>query len=85
MALHKLFKKISGKKEVLDSIDTLPIINRRKEQLKGRNITLRVVPADEDDAKYRKPLTDGSWRGGDYHLHKHKNKAKIKRAKRKNG
>lgn len=89
--MAKLFKlvKIMKGKEITDSVNTLPIINRRKQQLvssyRGQKVQFKVEPANEDEEKYRKPLTDGSWRAGGDHHRKLKNKIKVKRAKRNNG
>lgn len=86
--LFKLSKKMKGK-VILDSVNTLPVINRRKQQLissyRGQKVEFIVEPADEDEEKYRKPLTDGSWRAGGDEDRKRKNKNKVKRAKRNNG
>lgn len=86
--LYKLTKKINGK-VVVDCIDTLAIVNRRKKALtssyRGQKVELQVIKAEEGEEKYLKPLTDGSWRGGDYPRYKDRVKAKIKKAKKKNG
>jgi hypothetical protein len=85
--LFKLIKTIKGK-EIVDSIDNLKVINGRKKTLtnsyRGEKVTFKVITADPDEEKYRKPLTDGSWAGGDYRDKKYKIKSKIKRAKKKN-
>lgn len=84
--MWKLSKKINGR-WVVDSIDDLKVINARKKALaasyRGQNVSLKVEETDEE-AKYRKPLSDQSWRGGDYPLRKSKVKANKKLCRRKN-
>lgn len=84
--LYKLTKKINGK-VIVDCIDTYPVVLKRKKALsasyRGQRVELKVEPV-EGEEKYRKPLTDRSWAGGDYPRKKAKVKAKIKAAKRKN-
>lgn len=84
--MWKLSKRINGK-WVVDSIDTLPVINARKKALaasyRGKNVLLKVEETEEEE-KYRKPLSDQSWRGGDYSKKKSKVKANKKFCKRKN-
>lgn len=85
--MFQLSKKIGNKPWIIDSIDTLPIINRRKKALissyRGQKVEFKVEPIETNE-KYRKPLTDASWQGGDYDRTKYKTKAKIKAVKRKN-
>lgn len=83
--MFKLSKKINGK-WIVDSVDSLRVINRRAKALRssyrGQGVELKIEPC-EDNNKYRKPLRDSSWRGGGYERVKYKNKTKIKAAKRK--
>lgn len=85
--MFKLSKKINGK-WIVDSVDTLRVINRRKALLissyRGKKVEFKVEPTNEDDIKYRKPLDSRNWAGGDYCRNKYKIKAKQKTAKRKN-
>lgn len=84
--MFKLSKKMNGK-WVVDSIDSLRVINRRAKALRasyrGQGVEIKIEPCEDED-KYRKPLTDASWKGGGYDRVKYKNKAKIKAAKKKN-
>lgn len=68
--LHKLIKKVGKSKPVIDMIDTLSKVNDRLKTLRksyrGKKAEFEVIPADENETKFRKDPIDGSWRGGDY-------------------
>ncbi len=61
--LYKLIKKIGNKKPIIDMIGELSKVNDRKKTLKdsyrGKNITITVEPADEEDTKFRKKPVGG--------------------------
>lgn len=66
--LYKLIKKTGNKKPIIDMIGELSKINDRKKTLKdsyrGKNITITVEPANDEDTKFRKKPVNGKWIGG---------------------
>lgn len=61
--LYKLIKKTGNKKPIIDMIGELSKINDRKKTLKdsyrGKNITITVEPANDEDVKFRKKPIGG--------------------------
>ncbi len=65
--LWQLYKKIGNSKWVIDSVDTYKLTQQRLETLRasdrGQKVQFRIVEVEENE-KYRKKLSDASWRGG---------------------